>query len=1235
MASIVLSSVGGTLGGAAGGVAGAAIGSAIGRTLGGWIDQQVFGGDGKERIQTRGPRLSDLTVQTSTYGKMIPILYGTARMAGNIIWSLPIKEVMTTSSSTTGGGGGGKGGGGGGSSGTTVTTVTYSYYATLAIAICEGVVDEVIRVWADAKLLNLGQGSYRVYRGTEEQLPDSMIEAYQGVGKTPAYRGMAYVVMEDFPLADFGNRIPNFTFEVRRRLKPEDVDGQAVEELITGVVMIPGSGEFVYDTAIQHKVEGVAAGDGFAPTGQRVVLNAHTHEGKANALVSLDQLGKALPNLEWVAVVVTWFGNSMDAGSCVIKPGVEFTTEAITQPEAWDAGGYDRLSAHVITRDETNSPVYGGTPDDASVLRYLTELKNRGYNILFLPMFFMDVTDKPWRGRVTGSPSEVADFFTRFEGYNAFITHYAGLVSGVVDAFAIGSELKGLTAVMDGPGEFPAVDALVSLAATVKGMVGAGVKVTYAADWSEYHHTEGGWYHLDPLWASDDIDMVGIDAYFPLTDGPQQGYDIQAIRDGWVSGEGYDFYYSDEERTVQAPLSAAYAWKNLAWWWGNAHINPDSMATGWTPGSKPVWFVEYGFPSVDGATNQPNVFYDPTSSESALPRHSRGRVDWRIQRAAIAATEKEWEGSAMVEQKFIWTWDARPFPYWPDLKRVWADGASWKYGHWISGKLGISGLAAIVRDLCQRAGMEEGQLDVSRLNQLVEGMVLTQPIKAREAIGLLQQAFFFDAAESDGLLKFVPRGEVSSLTIAGNMLVPEAKQPEAEPLQIIRQQEIELPREAQVVHFNPAATYQPGTQLSRRETVAHKQVMALNLPLVLSEQQAKIVADVALYNAWVERAQYRFRLPVAYAALEPTDVVTVTAHGVSHLLRLTRVWYGSPGMLEVEAVAEDVSAYDFYSPPGSGEEQTENVVAVVETRAELLDLPCLPGNPIDASFMHIASTGRDAPWRGCVLYRSDDGGVNYGTILTDEGASAVGVATTVLEPGPLQVIDEGKSIEVAIEGTAELSSAASELALLNGANACVIGDEIVQFRHALLLSPGIYKLSGLLRGRLGTEWAIASHVAGERFVLLDGSVNALSMHEGLVGLPRQYKAVTLGSTLGATAEQAFTYQARSLKPLAPAHVTGWRTGSDLEVSWIRRTRGGGEWRDLVDVPLNESSERYEVEILDGSDVVRVFSGLTTPAVTYTALEQTADFGSPQWPVSLRVYQLSERVGRGYASEASL
>jgi len=1222
MATMALSAVG-TAVGSNFGFLGATIGSQLGAAAGGFIDDAIFG------VPTRssqGPRLSDLSVQTSTYGRMIPIAYGSVRVAGNIIWSRPIKENATTTTSS----GGGKGGGG-----VRTERTEYSYSVSAAIAICEGKIDEVVRVWADAKLLNLGQGNFRIYKGSETQLPDSLIESFEGSGSTPAYRGLAYMVIEDFPLADFGNRIPNFTFEVKRTAAPTDINGEAIEQMITGVTMIPGGGEFAYDTQLAYKVPGAPTGPiYFTPTGTRTIQNSHNHLGIANAKLAVDQLEEALPNCEWVSVVVTWFGTSLDAGSCTIHPGVEFNTGATTEPESWEVAGLSRSSAYLISRDSEGNPVYGGTPDDDSLVRLFAELQSRGFKTMLLPMIFMDTPGKPWRGRITGSANDVYNFFIKTNGYNAFINHYASLLKNHLDAFAIGSELVGVTSVMSATaGDFPAVNALVSLAASVKSTLGSGVKLTYAADWSEYHHEANGWYHLDPLWASANIDMVGIDAYFPLTDAPQDGYDTQAIQDGWTSGEGYDWYYTDAARTTKASLAPAYAWKNLDWWWKNSHTNPDSSTSAWVPQSKPIWFTEYGFPSVDGATNQPNVFYAPDSSEGQLPRFSRGRVDFRIQRLAIAATEKQWENSPMIEQMFVWTWDARPFPYWPDLEEVWGDGNLWKFGHWINGKVGASGLGSMVHALIERVGVATGDADISRLNDLVDGFVLTRQMRVREAIELLQKAYFFDMIESEGQLKCIPRGNGVQAVISSEELVPV----NGKILRITRGQEVELPQNVSVVYFNRTSDYQPGTQYSQRETVGHRESQSIDLPIVMTDAYARTIADISLYTAWVGRTHYRCTLPVAYAALEPGDVIEITNNSITHKMRITRNWYGAPGLLEIDAIAEDISVYDFSDSEGEGGITSQTGNLPVETEAALLDLPALPGNPASSARMHIAAKGRDNGWQGMVLYRSDDGGANYLAVTNVSGTSTMGRAMTALaDTSDSTRVDEANSVDVAIAGPETLATAASDLALLNGANTAVLGDEILQFREATLLADGQYRLRGLLRGRLGTDWAMGNHAAGDRFVLLNGAPAYIEMPDNLFGLPREYKAVSVGDTLGNTGSLDFNYSARALKPLSPVHIGGTRDGSgNLSISWKRRTRGGGQWRDGADAPLNETNERYDVDILDGSVVVRTISNIPSPTTIYTAANQTTDFGSIQSSITCRIFQLSDMVGRGDGRTAIL
>lgn len=203
-------------------VGGAALGSAVGvGWQAGWLVGSVVGNlifprQGSD-VRTEGPRLGDLTVTSSAYRAPIAIGYGTLRMAGNMIWSSGIREQKTVTRT-----GGGKGGGRG-----SQTSTTYAYSASFALAFGEGPAEDVLRIWADGKLLYDKSGTaaevaktdlrFRFHGGHEDQLPDPLMESDVGVGRAPAHRGLCTIVFEDLALADYGNRIPNITAEITYR----------------------------------------------------------------------------------------------------------------------------------------------------------------------------------------------------------------------------------------------------------------------------------------------------------------------------------------------------------------------------------------------------------------------------------------------------------------------------------------------------------------------------------------------------------------------------------------------------------------------------------------------------------------------------------------------------------------------------------------------------------------------------------------------------------------------------------------------------------------------------------------------------------------------------------------------------------------------------------------------------------------------------------------------------------
>jgi hypothetical protein len=624
MATILLSAagaaVGAGFGGTALGLSGAVIGRAIGATVGRVIDQRILG-NGSEAVEVG--KVERFRLMGASEGAAIPQVWGRVRVAGQVIWSSRFLETATRS---------------GGSKGVSRSTKTtqYSYSVSLAIALCEGKISRVGRIWADGNEIEPERLNLRVYEGSETQLADPKIEAVEGAGNAPSYRGTAYVVIEDLDLSSYGNRIPQLSFEVIRPARGALAANFAgLDQVIPGVCMIPGTGEYALATTPVHYAYGV---------GVNRSANVHSMTGKTDMSASLDALSGELPNATGASLVVSWFGDDLRCGSCAIQPKVE-QADHDGVPMSWTVSGLARTQAALVPRVDQN-PVYGGTPADASVTEAITALNAAGKAVTFYPFILMeqltgnglpnpwngslDQPELPWRGRITlnqapgqagsadrsaAAASEVAAFFgtaapsdfaavgqvVNYSGppewrYRRFILHYAHLcaAAGGVAAFCIGSEMRGLTQIRGAGDSFPAVAALRTLAQEVKTILGSNTKITYAADWSEYfgYHVDGNvYFHLDDLWADPAIDFIGIDNYMPLSDwrdGETHAdaawgdiYNRDYLRANIAGGEGYDWYYADEVgATVQnrLPISDGahdepwvFRAKDIKGWWSSSH----------------------------------------------------------------------------------------------------------------------------------------------------------------------------------------------------------------------------------------------------------------------------------------------------------------------------------------------------------------------------------------------------------------------------------------------------------------------------------------------------------------------------------------------------------------------------------------------------------------------------------------------------------------------------------------
>lgn len=537
-------------------------------------------------------------------------------------------------------------------------------------------------------------------------------------------------------------------------------------------------------------------------------------------------------------------------------------------------------------------------------------------------------------------------------------------------------------------------------------------------------------------------------------------------------------------------------------------------------------------------------------------------------------------------------------------------------------------LSEIVTDLCTSAGMAEADIDVDDLaSTVVRGYVVGRVATARQALEPLRQVYQFDAVESGAVVRFVLRGGAAGFTLDADDLGA-GFETAGEPMEHTRQQQTELPREVVVAYQSVEADYQAGTQQSQRRVGGSEQTVNLEVPIVLTDQRAAELADALLYLSWVERVRHRFSLTVEHSAIEPTDVVNIDDGERSYRVRVVdKVQQGT--LLSFEAVDDDAAAYTVNSTAGSTESSSSaGISRAALTNLQPLDLPILrEADDASASGYYVAASGYGVRWPGCRVFRSADGGTTYADVVDVEAVATMGYAETVLGSySGGNIVDELSTLRVTLN--AGTLATVTRDQLLQGANLAALGDEVLQFQRATLVSGTTYDLTGFLRGRRGTEQHLATHAVGDRFVLLDAAtITRVPSGLAQVGQAAVLKGVTFGSSLAAAYERDFTNTGAGVKPLAPVQLAAGYTGTSgsYAVRWVRRSRIPHEWADYIDAPLGEATEAYLVELLRAG-VLQSSQTVTSPSATVTSA-QAGDV--------VRVRQVSATVGPGFEATVTI
>lgn len=1118
------------------------LGAQLGMMVGSIAGALIFPG-GEDQ---KGPRLGDLRVGDASYGVPIPIVYGTARVAGNMIWTSGIEERSTEESM--------KGGG--------PTSTSYAYYSSFAIGLCEGPLSSVRKIWLDTKLVydvsanNLGIVNQRIgdldprnllsedeldarrdeiqaeltkvssaltiYLGTETQLPDPTIEAHEGVGNVPAHRGMAYLLFQDFALAAYGNRIPTVSAEVMT----QHTLAYPKQSVNPGVDI--NKDKMILDPARQI-LWGIQ---------EQTITQINALE---NTLVRAEVIDPA------------------SASGGTLNPTLELGFD-VDQDGAVYVPFADGVGVRLARLDPVSLAV-----------------THRNLNNLGLPAVL--------------SPCSAIRCSAGYVWYTSFVTPrgYCFLRPGAINP-------------QDGlPVPFMIQVGFVEFEQVAQGLIGH----TIAIDRDETAWIIcSGHVELGPPSLLVHMTPMGIYDVFDLT------ADINAAT--------LVTYDALTHSLLIGGLASVSTFVTRV-----ARFDIDAGAV---------------VASADGVTNNTYV-------QSAWRKGIQGRRLWfpadattfaalDVDSLTLVREESTASSPGFVGNNFFGgLYDAATNAFWAIESGV-------GFSKYFMDRLEPEGLelGAIVRDMSHRAGLADADVQTATLTQPVHGYVLSQRGEARRGLESLLAAFLADGVETDWTLTFATRARapVATLTVddlaahePGSTL-PDALTPE-------RLDDQQLPIRLDITYADPARDYQDTVQHARRFQAGQRarSLREVRVPVILTADQARQLAEQSLHEAWVSRTSYKLLAPYRWTTLDPGDVITTLQAGRTSLLRIQQVQNGANGILDITAVAYDRHIYTASMSVGAVADAitAQTLTMLAPTGLFLLDTHLLRDVDEGSGYYLAMAPQGGGNWHGATAFSSVDGNA-WRSEDTLTSAVDYGSTLTALAVGSPYVIDYGHTVDVRMARGA--LSSISEAELINGFNAALLGNEIVQWQTATPLDATSWRLSNLLRGRRGTEWAIPDHAAGERFIVL--TTAALRREEmGLseVGTSRMYRGVTMNTDMLTTTGQAFVNTALGLKCYSVDHVHGTRNpAQDLTVTWTRRTRLGGLWVDGRDVPLGESTgEHYEIDVMDGATVVRTLES-TTPSVVYTASAQTTDFGSPQSTVTVTIFQRGQ-LGRGWGTTATV
>lgn len=437
-----------------------------------------------------------------------------------------------------------------------------------------------------------------------------------------------------------------------------------------------------------------------------------------------------------------------------------------------------------------------------------------------------------------------------------------------------------------------------------------------------------------------------------------------------------------------------------------------------------------------------------------------------------------------------------------------------------------------------------------------------------------------------------------AVPITADDLGAHADAPRAPRLTIDRQASGTIAETVAIDYYDPARDFQLGAQRARRGG-AGRRLGTIALPAACAAADARALAEMRLARDWAGRERASVTLPPRWLGCGAGSIVTLP--GLDGRWRVTRRGFEAGA---VTLAAQRLPGGNGVVPAASAGRATAQADLVQgPTHLALLDLPTLGDQPSDVPTLLLAAAGDGAGWRQATMIGSLDGGATWATIGETAAPAVMGVAASVLPAGDAMLVDARAALDVTLLHDGMALAGDDRLGWSASGNLLLVGDELVQFGVADALGPARWRLSRLLRGRRGTEWAMATHRPGERVVLIDADALATwALPASAPGATVEVAATGRGDLVPATG--AVVFAGRALAPPSPAALGATSAADGIAIAWIRRSRAGWTWSDGGDAPLAEEAERYRATLTRGARSIAIETAtpsLAVPAATLAAL----------------------------------